>query len=158
MFSTLARLTRTAFNRVTGRTTETVVDGPGGSTLYTAEEIEAAGLERISARELANEGARRQRPADKILKSTRTGVYGSVRVEWVETGRMVWDRTAIERRFREVGEPIPRKPADPTIRVVLIEQPAPAAIEETAASVGGEGGEWVTDFFSTYRPAGLAAA
>ncbi|RPE26597.1 hypothetical protein [Kitasatospora cineracea] len=137
---------------------ERAADGPQAPSRYTTEQIEAAALVRLEARQQQNDGAREQRRADKVLSTAPAGTYGSVRIAWVESSRRDWDREAIAATFARLGEEIPTVAASARIRIEMMPETAgtshtceaPDAPEQAPPS-------WVDDLFGAYRPAALAA-
>ncbi|MEV0035221.1 hypothetical protein [Streptomyces sp. NPDC050804] len=118
--------------------------------LPSAEETEHAVLLRQQARDLGNAGARLQRRTDALLKRAQPGVYAGKLLS-IETGRLkeyrVGDLLEIIERHGLDDELPPREQAEDLVR--LVDAPS----EEHAVTEP----DWVTDIFSGYRPAALAA-
>lgn len=83
-------------------------------------DIEAAARKYETARTEANAAARLRRQADRVLKRTPSGTYGTVTVERVESSRQTVDLDAVKALFAEhgLGE-VPMKRCAPSTTVTF---------------------------------------
>lgn len=89
-------------------------------------DIEQAAHSYEQARTRTNEAARLKRTAEKILKRTPDGEYGTVTVERFESSRQVADLEAIKAVFAAHGlGDVPMKRCAPSLTITIAETAAP---------------------------------
>lgn len=95
-------------------------------------DIEAAARQYEAAKQATNAAARTKRKAEKVLKRTPDGVYGSVVVERFESSRRTVDLDAVRALFAAHGlGDVPMKTCAPSLIVTFTEQAADPA-DDTA--------------------------
>lgn len=98
-------------------------------------DIEEAARIYEQARQDANAAARAKRKAEKVLRRTPDGVYGSVTVERFESSRRTVDLDAVRALFAAHGlGDVPMRPCSPSLVITLTEQATETSAPTLAAA------------------------